>query len=391
MNNNSKKTVKNITQMSKFEATMFACQRAKAQALKESAVKKPTKKSGNKSAIKTQNRKVENALRRRRVVEDEEYDPEVDDDLPEDTVDDAVIVVDPELDTDEYEANLDDLQAIIDETPDGEVPSTDEYVNDFVYTCPICGNNFFSDTEMSGGEACPVCGEEVDEFILVGDIQSPDEALGGSEGDEELDDLGDEDIEDVTEEENIEEPEDMEEELEVDAGEGETEEDCCNEDFMNDADLTDEGDALESKRRAKKESYKYLIDEKTLNPFLTKFIKENYKNATSMRAIGARILGRTIKIECQIKFKSGSTKKTVISLEGFVPSAKKRSFKAKADSAFKVESKKSAPFTFEAFTRSNIIKFTGMNYSFITKKEGKRVQIYGKYALKESFRKGMRK
>jgi len=368
-----KKTAKNVTPMSKFEATMFACQRAKAQALKENNAKKTTKTASkkSKSSIKTENRKVENALRRRRVVEDEEYDPEVDDvDLPEDTATDAVVVVDPELDTDEYEANLDDLQAIIDETPDGEVPSTEEYVGDFVYTCPICGNNFFSGTEMGAEEECPVCGEVVDEFILVGGVESPDEALG-DEGEEDNDDLdvdADVDIDEV----NVDADDEIDEELDVDTG------DVEEESLTKDAKCKDLGDPI------KKESYKYLIDEKTLDPFLTKFIKENYKNASSMRAVSAKICGRTLKIECDIKFKSGSTKKTTITIENFRPTAKVSSLTAKADSAFKVESKKAAPFTFEAFTKNNVIRFTGMKYSFITKKEGKRVQIYGKYALKEN-------
>ena len=358
--NNSKKTVRNISQMSKFEATMFACQKAKAKTLKENATKK--------KSIKSNNRKVENAIKRnRRMVEEEEYDPEVDDELPEDTATDAVIVVDPELDTDEYEANLDDLQAIIDETPDGEVPSTDEYVNDYVYTCPICGNNFFSDTEMGSDEECPVCGEIVDEFILVGGVESPDEALGDE--DEEMDNEIPEDDSDEYEDEDIDE---IEEELDVDTG---------------------DEDVSES-RRCKKESYKYMIDEKTVNPFLTKFIKENYKNAVSMKAVGAKIFGKKIKMECVIKFKSGSTKRTTITLENFKPTAKVTSIIGKADSAFKVESKKAAPFTFEAYTKNNIIRFTGMKYSFITKKEGKAVQIYGKYALKENrsnFQRGIRK
>lgn len=376
---------KNVAQMSKFEATMIACQRAKASALKETKkIAKPkataTLESKNKKrAIKSQNKKTESILRRR-MVEEEEYDPEMDEDLPEDTVSDAVIVVDPELDTDEYEANLDDLQAIIDDTPEGEVPSTDTYVGDFVYTCPICGNNFFSDNEMSN-EPCPVCGEEVDEFILVGDIAAP--GAGDADVDVDLED-GDEEVDVDLDVEEPEEDDELDEELDIDAEIDDTAVEGCGkkkkrECLFKDAKCKDEGPAI------KKESYKYLIDESTLNPFLTKFIKENYKNATSMKAVGARISGRTIKIECEIKFKSGSTKKTTISLEGFAPSAKKRAYKAKADSVFKVESKRATPFVFEAFTVGNkVIRFAGMKYNFITKKEGKRLQVFGNYALKEN-------
>ena len=356
-----KNIAKSINQMSKFEATMLACQRAKAKTLKESS----TAKRSIKKSIKSNNRKVESAIKKnRRMVEEEEYDPEVDDvDLPEDTATDAVIVVDPELDTDEYEANLDDLQAIIDETPEGEVPSTEEYVNDYVYTCPICGNNFFADTEMGADEECPVCGEVVDEFILVGGVESPSEALGSE--DEEMDDVPEDDMGD----EDLDLDAEIEEELDVD---------------------TDTSDVAECKKNSKKESYKYMINEKTVNPFLTKFIKENYKNASSMSVVSATIAGNRIKMECVIKFKSGSTKKTTVTLENFRPSVRPTSIVGKADNAFKVESKKAAPFTFEAFTKNNVIRFTGMKYSFITKKEGKSVQIYGKYALKESAKRNFR-
>lgn len=374
-----KKTAKTITPISKFEATMIACQKSKAKALKESAAKKTA--SNKKRAIKKTNKKVESAIRRqKRMFEEEEYDPEVDDaDLPEDTVDDAVIVVDPELDTGEYESSLDDLQAIIDETPEGEVPSTDEYVNDYVYTCPICGNNFFSDTEMGEDEECPVCGEVVDDFILAGGVESPDEALGDESDEETFDD------------------EDIDSDLEDDSDDmGDEDLDVVEEDEDLDVDMDDT--ATESKKRSRKscckESYKYLLDEKTINPMLTKFIRENYKNASSMRVVGAKISGRKIRMECVIRFKSGSTKKSFITLENFRPTAKSTQFKAKVDSAFKVESKKSAPFVFEAYTARNVIKFTKMNYSFVTKKEGKRLQVFGKYALKENrsnFRKGTRK
>ena len=360
-----KNIAKNINQISKFEATMLACQKAKnSKALKESAMK------NKKKVIKKTNKKVESAIRRqKRMFEEEEYDPEVDDDdLPEDTVDDAVIVVDPELDTDEYESNLDDLQAIIDETPEGEVPSTDEYTNDYVYTCPICGNNFFSDTEMGEDEECPVCGEVVDDFILAGSVESPDEALGDESDEETFDD------------------EDIDYDLEDDSDDmGDEDLDTVEEDEDLDVDMDT---ATESKKRSRKscckESYKYLLDEKTINPMLTKFIRENYKNASSMRVVGAKISGRKIRMECVIRFKSGSTKKSFITLENFRPTAKSTQFKAKVDSAFKVESKKSDPFVFEAYTARNVIRFTKMNYSFVTKKEGKRLQVFGKYALRES-------
>lgn len=316
----------------KFEATMKACRSARIDEV-------------NSRVRKTKKLKEEEEL----PATDIDVDIDADDEDPEGTVDDIMVVTDPDLTVDEYEDTLDDLQSIVDDTPDGEVPFTDEYIGDQVYACPVCGNNFFSDTEMEEGDVCPVCGEEADGFVLVGEVQDTD-------------DVADEDEDIDTDDE----------ELDVDV----------------DIDA-DEDEFAESKVRKAKARFapsQYTLSEKTLNPFLTKFIKENYRNAVSMTAKRAILSGRNLKIECAIKFKSGKIKKSVITVENFKPSKKMKMF-GKADEVFKVESKKSAPFMFEATMVGKDLRFTGMKYSFITKKEGKRLQVSGKYALKESKKK----
>lgn len=304
----------------KFEATMKACRSARID-------------------------EVNSRVRKTKKLKEEEELPatdiDADDEDPEGTVDDIMVVTDPDLTVDEYEDTLNDLQSIVDNTPDGEVPFTDEYIGDQVYACPVCGNNFFSDTEMEEGDVCPVCGEEADGFVLVGEVQDSDDV---ADDDEELD--ADVDIDDEFAESKV----------------------------------------RKAPKKAKFTPTQYTLSENTLNPFLTKFIKENYRNAVSMTAKRAILSGRNLKIECAIKFKSGKIKKSVITVENFKPSKKMKMF-GKADEAFKVESKKSAPFMFEATMVGKDIRFTGMKYSFITKKEGKRLQVSGKYALKESKKK----
>lgn len=318
----------------KFEATMNACRSAR---ITEAAsrVKKSTKKLKEDTDLDTD------------VVDTVDDVKEED---PEGTVDDIMVITDPDMTTDEYEEVIDELQDIVDSTPEGETPFTDEYIGDDVYACPVCGNNFFSDTEMQAGDVCPVCGEEADGFVLVGEVESTD-----AEG--EIPEEGD--LDEYSDDEDL-EPADAEDEMDI-----------------------------EESKKTRLTPTKWSINEKTLNPFLTKFIKENYKNAVSMTAKKAVLSGKTLKIECAIKFKSGKTKKTIITMENFKP-AKKMRFVGKADSAFKVESKKAAPFVFEATLRGKDIQITGFKYSFVTKKEGTRVQISGKYALKESAKRNLK-
>lgn len=325
-----------ITNMSKFEATMKACRKSKLTEHKKAVAGKTNKKK----AVKTE------SMKGRRISKKlEEYDPELDEDpeVEDSETPEAVIVTDPELDPEDD--MIDDLQEIVDDTPEGEEPTTDEYIGDKVYTCPVCGQNFFSDTEMQEGDECPVCGEVPDAFILVGDVQNAD-------------DVSDEDEDDIT---------DNEEELEP-----------------SDDIIDDDLDKKEESSKAKRRKNDIFFNESTFNPFFTKFIKENYKNAKSMSLVGAKINKGKLTLECVITFKSGKKSNTSLTVENF-KLAPKMSINASLDNKFKTESQKTrTPFILECSMRNNVISMSKLDYSFVTKKEGKRVEVFGKYALKES-------
>lgn len=323
-----------------FEKTMAACLESKRTAQKATSkrvtesVKKPAKK----------------------LRESDEIDAElgidtVADDVMDDVVDDIVVVVDPDLDPEEVNDAAAEAQDIIDGTPEGDIPSTDEYIGDFTYTCPICGNTFFSEVEMADGDECPVCGDTPNGYVLVGEIAPNDDVVEEEEVEDDIidDDIIDDDVEDV---------EDLEPALDVES----------------------------LKRKPAPAQRGLMIDESTFNPFMNKFIRENYRNAKSFVITGARIKGKTLSLECALSFKTGKSKKVMLKVENFKP-AKKAVFAARDDGTFKSESKK-APFMFAVAMDKNVIRCEGLKYDFVTKavKEGKKVQIAGNL-LRESAKK----
>lgn len=322
---------------SSFEKVMNACLESKRVA------KAKTAKSRN-----TVKRTIESTRVPKKKFIKESDDLDNSEDIVDDVADDIMVVVDPEIDSDDTSSAASDAQDIIDSTPDGEIPSTDEYIGDFTYTCPICGNTFFSEVEMNSGDECPVCGESPDGYVLVGSVESTESV----EDDEE-----NLDIEDPVEDEEL---------------------------------VPDDSEAMESFRRSRRTSKRtysrYSLDESTFNPFLNKFIRENYKNAKSFNIVNASMRNSKLSLECKLSFKSGNSKKVNLVIENFKP-ARRMTLAAREDGTFKLESKRAkvAPFVFESIMTSNkIIKCLGMKYNFITRvKEGKRAQVSGKL-IKES-------
>lgn len=274
----------------------------------------------------------------------------------DDIADDVVVVVDPELDADEISQTADDAQEIINNTEEGEVPTTDEYIGDFTYTCPICGNTFFSEEELTAGDACPVCNDVPDNFVTVGKVAEVDPTEKADETE-----INDEEPIENTEDEadNVEETED-EEDLEL-------------------ADPAEEKPTKEC----------FHIDESTFNPYLNKFVRENYKNARALLVNSGSINKKsgTIRLECKLVFRSGKSKKVVLKAEGYRPG--KCILSVKDDGTFKVESK-TAPFRMKVSTVKNVIKCEGMAYRFVTKLEGKRVQIYSAPLMESKTRTSMK-
>lgn len=314
---------------------------------------------------------------------------------------DVVVVVDPENVADgDYVDPAIAAAEIVDDTPDGEIPFTDEYIGDFTYTCPICGNTFFSDVEMHDGDECPVCGDTPNGYVLVGQVDAaPAQEEAGvddvddHENDPEQSDEADTDEVEVDAEVS---DEDGDEDLEVDmdVAEEESVKKCpkCG----KDADKCECDKTKKETRRVRRSPVSFKIDESTFNPFMTKFIRENYKNAKSFEMKSAKLRGKVLAIECIITFNSGKKKSVTLKAANFNP--KTESIIMRDDGFFKCESKGNAPFSFKIKVEKNVISCTGMKYNYVTRlKEGKRVQIYGSLAHKakmesnKNFRGGTRK
>lgn len=75
------------------------------------------------------------------------YDELEDDDVRdvEGVVDDVLVVTDPEITKDEYEEVIERAQEIVEDTPEGDIPFDEEYLGQYLQTCPICGNSFVED------------------------------------------------------------------------------------------------------------------------------------------------------------------------------------------------------------------------------------------------------
>ena len=131
--------MKNKTAVNMFEATMRACQQVKKENFEAAkATKSKTIKESKKKVVKK--KKVESTqLHEDEDLEDNIDNTNIEDQVADDVSDDVIVVTDPDLSVDEYEDRLDDLQDIIDSTPEGEDPIDTEYVDDEVYSCPVCG------------------------------------------------------------------------------------------------------------------------------------------------------------------------------------------------------------------------------------------------------------
>lgn len=341
-----------------FEKTMNACLEGKREALNTS--KKIVKEESKKKTRRSSNRRVNEAIAKRYLREEDLYDEDdLESEVMDDVIDDVVVVVDPELDSDDIEGIASEMQDIIDDTPEGETPTYDEYIGDYTYTCPVCGNTFFSETEMTEGDECPVCGSLPDAFVLVGEVQSADDFVDDEDDfEEDHDDL----------EPDVSEYDGLESRRSRNSNRRRVERNT------------------RSKAKTRQASSVYSLDEDTFNPFLNKFIRENYKNAKSFNVVAARKSGNRLSLECRLTYKTGKSKKVTLTVENFKV-APRMTFSAREDGTFKSESMRhgKAPFVFKARMNKNIVTCEGLRYDFITKAktEGKKLQVYGRL-IKES-------
>lgn len=345
-----------------FEKTMRACLESK--------------KSVAPKTAKTNKKLVEKKITSKRIKkESEEDDIEAFDDVQDeesmDYVDDIVAVVDPDLDADEMTSVAKGFQDIIDDTPANEIPETDEYIDDHLYGCPICGQTFFSDKEMADGDTCPVCGETANGFVLAGTVAASDDVSEEDEtsGEEEDFDFDGEELDDVEVSGEPDEEEDLDESKK--ARKIRRERRTVRKPIRRESRI-----ARKEMPRARKVSESNLnLDEKSFNVHLNKFVRENYNNARSFNVVKARFVPktRTLTLEGVISFKSGKKSRA-----NLVCKYNKSSniMMAKDNGIFKVESKRT-PFIFKIRTVGNVIKCEGLKYDFKTSAivEGKKTSV----------------
>jgi len=129
-------------------------------------------------------------------------------------VDDILVVTDPEVTSEEYDEVIERAQEIVEDTPEGNVPFDEEYVGQYLLTCPICGTTFVSQQMLEPGATCPACMEVPESFVVKGKIDTDENVAidSGLQVDEEQKEKT-EAVPDTTSIEDVEEPveeEDME-------------------------------------------------------------------------------------------------------------------------------------------------------------------------------------
>ena len=86
-----------------------------------------------------------------------------------------IVVTDPETDTKDYEEIIEKAQDIMENTPEGEIPFDEEYLGQYMMTCPLCGTTFIEPEILEPGATCPVCLDTPESFIVVGKVEGDDE------------------------------------------------------------------------------------------------------------------------------------------------------------------------------------------------------------------------
>lgn len=90
-------------------------------------------------------------------------------------MDGIIVVTDPETDTKDYEEIIEKAQDIMENTPEGEIPFDEEYLGQYMMTCPLCGTTFIEPEILEPGATCPVCLDTPESFIVVGKVEGDDE------------------------------------------------------------------------------------------------------------------------------------------------------------------------------------------------------------------------
>ena len=87
-------------------------------------------------------------------------------------IDDVVVVTDPEITEEEYDELIERAQEIVEDTEEGSIPLDEEYLGQYLLTCPICGVTFIHDEILEPGAACPNCTKVPEAFVVKGRLES---------------------------------------------------------------------------------------------------------------------------------------------------------------------------------------------------------------------------
>lgn len=123
-------------------------------------------------------------------------------DEAEGIMDGIIVVTDPETDTKDYEEIIEKAQDIMENTPEGEIPFDEEYLGQYMMTCPLCGTTFIEPEILEPGATCPVCLDTPESFIVVGKVEGDDEVNEDMEEVQETNLLDDSDIQNEDNEES---------------------------------------------------------------------------------------------------------------------------------------------------------------------------------------------
>ena len=100
----------------------------------------------------------------KKLVESNSTKPEADG-----IVEDIIVVTDPDITISENQKEI--AQDIINQTEDGEIPFNEEYIGQYIQTCPICGSSFITKTILRQNDVCPICLDRPDDFVMVGRLE----------------------------------------------------------------------------------------------------------------------------------------------------------------------------------------------------------------------------
>lgn len=104
----------------------------------------------------------------KRLTENNSTEPKVDG-----IVEDIIVVTDPDITISENQKEI--AQDIINQTEEGEIPFNEEYIGQYIQTCPICGSSFITKEILRQNDVCPICLDRPDDFVMVGRLEKETE------------------------------------------------------------------------------------------------------------------------------------------------------------------------------------------------------------------------